>query len=122
MSGYAFHNNRYLTGITIPESVVSIGNEAFMSALHLKTVSIPNSVTNIENAAFQNVRELAGFSVGEKNPNYCSENGVLYSKDKTTLIAYPRAKDGTEFTIPDSLKTIAGAAFYEANNQTRIVV
>jgi hypothetical protein len=43
----------YITGITIPNGVTKIGNEAFWNCTNLKEISIPDSVTEIgENAIF----------------------------------------------------------------------
>ena len=42
--------------------------------------------------------------VDENNPQYCSKDGVLYSKDMSTLIAIPDGKDSVE--IPDSVTKI----------------
>ncbi|MBQ8141954.1 MAG: leucine-rich repeat protein [Bacilli bacterium] len=43
--------------------------------------------------------------VDSENPYYCSEDGVLYDKDKTSLLWYPSQKEG-EFKIAPSVTTI----------------
>ena len=50
--GSAFSNCEYLTSITIPNSVTSIGNCAFYGCSSLTSITIPNSVTSIGSSAF----------------------------------------------------------------------
>ncbi len=61
---------------------------------------------------FLNCPSLRSIEVGENNPNYCSVNGVLFSKDKTTLILYPPAV-GDSYTIPDSVTSVGDYAFLD---------
>ena len=48
---YAFSSSS-LTSITIPDSVTSIGNNAFYSCSNLRSINIPDGVTNIGSYAF----------------------------------------------------------------------
>ena len=50
--GYTFRGCRGLTSVTIPNSVVSIEDEAFYGCSSLTSVTIPNSVTSIGYEAF----------------------------------------------------------------------
>ena len=63
---------------------------------------------------------LEEITVTEGSGNYCTENGVLYNKDKTTLYAYPSAKKDKEFTLPSTVKEIAQSAFYHAVNLEKV--
>jgi hypothetical protein len=51
-------SNCDLRSISIPNSVKSIGNEAFANCVHLQSISIPNSVKSIGNDAFSNCTSL----------------------------------------------------------------
>ena len=76
----AFQNCKGLTSISLPNTLETIGAMAFDGCTQLGTVSIPDSVTYIEKNAFSNCPN-AVFKVGEKNKNYVTVNGSLYSKD-----------------------------------------
>jgi len=106
---WAFCNNSNMTEVNIPSSVTTIGEFAFAST-SLTLVTIPSSVTSIGECAFlcQNTMQI---NVEDDNPNYCSDNGVLYNKNKTILMQYPKGKTETDFTIPDSVTTIDRQAF-----------
>ncbi|MCS2891971.1 leucine-rich repeat domain-containing protein [Parabacteroides faecis] len=54
------------------------------------------------------------------NTFYSSLDGVLYNKDKTTLLKFPAQKEGVE--IPESVTVIEEYAFYDCNRFTSIVI
>ena len=60
-------------------------------------------------------------NVDNNNPNYSSDNGVLFNKNKTTLISYPRGKTG-EYIIPSSVKSIGEAAFNNCHNLSSVTI
>ena len=98
------------TSLTIPEGVTTIGNRAFARMYSLTDVSIPASVTSIGTYGFFGGTSNTGITVHADNPNYSSQDGVLYNKDKTLLIQYPCGKAGA-FTTPASVASIGIAAF-----------
>lgn len=110
-----------LTSVTIPNSVISIGNFAFGSCTGLKSITIPSSVTSIENNVFQDCTGLTNITVDSSNPSFCSESGVLFNKDKTTLIYCPRGKTGS-YTIPDGVTAIEDYAFYYCSGLTSVTI
>jgi len=117
----AFSGCTGLTSVTIPASVTSIGGSAFSGCTGLTSVTIPNSVTSIGSTAFQNCTGLTAINVDENNANYASADGVLFNKAKTTLITYPAGKTGA-YTIPASVTSIGGNAFYNCTGLTAINV
>ena len=114
---YAFNACQSLTSVTIPNSVTSIGNYAFSGCKSLTSVTIPNSVTTIGVYAFSNCYNMTEILIENGNPNYASEDGVLFNVDKTRLIQCPGGKTG-EYTIPNSVTSIGLGAFQGCRNIT----
>ncbi|MDP4177848.1 MAG: leucine-rich repeat protein [Bacillota bacterium] len=118
----AFYACSSLTSITIPESVSSISYGAFMGCSSLSSITIPNSVTSIASDAFYDCSNLSQINVNDNNTNYSSLNGVLYNKDKITLICYPAGKTDLNFTIPNSVTSISSIAFIGCSNLSSIAI
>ena len=119
---FAFSDCKSLSDITIPDSVKSIGYSAFCNCTSITTITIPSSVTSIGNYAFSGCADLTEIKVAAKNTNYVSVNGVLYNKNKTTLICYPQGKKGNNYNIIDSVTSIEGNAFNGCANLTDIAI
>jgi len=114
--GYqAFEDCTELTLVTIPDSVTKIVDWSFSGCTSLTQVNIPGTVTIIGDEVFAGCYGLKQVNVEESNPNYCSENGVLYNKNKTYLLKYPSSKTETTFTIPNSVTYIWDHAFNQAS-------
>ena len=114
--GDAYGN--YSGDIVIPQSVIidgktytvtTIGYNAFENCSSLTSVFIPASCTSIRSNPFQGCKSLEEIVVDKDNPNYSASDGVLYDKDKTTLIGWPTAEG--DITIPQSVTTIGDDAF-----------
>ena len=98
-----------LTSITIPNSVVSIGRRAFFDS-GLTTVTLPYSVKSIGDMTFSRCSGLISINVDAANSTFCSDNGVLFNKTKTTLLQYPTGRTGI-YTIPNAVVQIGNNAF-----------
>ncbi|MCQ2070086.1 MAG: leucine-rich repeat domain-containing protein [archaeon] len=128
---YAFANCYHVTSVTLNSSVAKIGDSAFYlndissitlysglkeigaSAFYgcgLTEVTIPSTVTTVGEQAF-NLNPLSSFGLVSTNKYLSVSDGVLYNKDKTTLLAYPMGKTDGTFTVPSSVVTIYNYAF-----------
>ena len=111
--------------VTIPAkinglTVTTIGKGAFVLT-GMGCLNIPASITDIKPNAFK----FSGFNkieVDKNNLNYTSINGVLFSKDKTVLLAYPKENSATSYIIPDGVKIIESTAFMGTSNLNSIVI
>ena len=122
IGGYAFWNCTGLTSITIQNGVTSIGTGAFWNCTGLTSITIPSSVTSIGVNVFYNCTGLTDITVDSNNSSFCSESGVLFNKDKTTLIYYPLGKNDSSYTIPDGVTVIEQYAFYCNSKLTSVTI
>lgn len=53
---------------------------------------------------------LENLYVQENDPAYVSVDGVIYSRDRAQLVAFPAGRDGV-FTVPEGVTAIADGAF-----------
>ena len=118
----AFLNATGLRSITIPSSVTTIGPSAFQGS-GLTSVTIPSSVTSIGVSAFQNMPNLSEITVNPSNNNYSSDsNGVLFNKNITTLVQYPKGNPRTLYNIPVSVTEIGNNALAIVTNLTSMII
>ena len=118
----AFLNCSSLTNVTIPASVTGIDGGAFSSCRSLTNVTIPASVTGIGGGAFECCDSLGYFSVNEGNADYTVVDGVLFSKDHTTLVAYPAGKKSRAYEIPDGVTEIYDYVFSGCSNLASVTI
>ena len=118
----AFYYCSSLTSINIPEGVTNIGSRVFCGCSSLTSIEIPSSVTSIGDGAFSECSSLTSISVDENNKNYSSENGVLFNKEKTSLICYPTGKKDTTYKIPSRVTSIGDCAFEGCSSLTSIEI
>ena len=103
----------------LPDQLNVIGEQAFFGTGFI-AVNIPASVTEIGMGAFSACKNLQTINVENANSNYLSENGVLYDKNKSSLISYPLGKTGANFVVPATVDTIQGFAFWGNDHLTSV--
>ncbi len=113
--------------VVIPETingvkVEAISDGAFAGCSSLIHITIPDGVTYIDGGAFEGCFSLTGIQVAETNKNYCSVNGVLFSKDQTTICRYPAGCSEKSYAIPDTVTEIDSVAFSGCTSLTSIAI
>ncbi len=129
----AFKEKLTLAEVTIPSGIKRIDKGSFANCVNLKKVTLSDTVESVADYAFENtsitsitlpekLKKLSphaftgsgikSFSVNKKNKTYSAIDGVLFSKDKKTLIHYPAYRKGAVYKVPKDTKTIEKYAFY----------
>ncbi len=141
----AFYNCAYLKTVVLPQSMKTIGNNCFDSCTSLVTANLGgateigegiftscdllSSITFSGNCTtlgslvpFSNCYALEEINVTDGDGNYCSKDGVLFSKDGKTLIKYPINRYSKTYEVPKGTKEIAKYAFTDSEVVEDIVL
>lgn len=134
--------NNTLKTVILPRSVSVISQKAFYACSSLSNINLPISITKIEYGAFawcqgfdsikissyvteigqSSFRCNSAFIMADKNnPNYSSNEGVLFDKNQTKLIQCPTSKLG-KYIIPQSVTVISYEAFENVEGITELGV
>lgn len=115
-----------LKTVVIPENITKVGYMAYANCSELTSITIPSTVISIgedwegdEFWPFIGCIRLKEFVVDKDNKYYEAIDGVLYDKEKEgrrRLICYPSMKPDVNFTIPEGITKICDYAFYQCDN------
>lgn len=124
---YAFYFCKNIINVKIPDSVTSVGDAPFIGCEKIQKISIGKNFTRINNSEnditqlFIGCDSLAEIIVDPDNDAFSSENGVLFDKEKTTILFCSRNKVG-DYSIPNSVKSIGIRAFSSCTKLTSITI
>ncbi len=111
------------TGATLKKFIFAEGIKSVFVEVSdgAESIYIPASLENINPSHMSSgasvffADNLAHIDVSGENNTYSSENGVLFSKDKTTLIRFPAAHTEKRFIIQRSVSEVYVDAFTGAD-------
>lgn len=108
----AFSNCSALESFEIPDSVWEIHQYFLDNCVSLKTLKIGSGLCEAWDNAFDFMPALESITVSADNDYFSSDkDGVLYNKNKTEVIKFPKGKKVTSFTIPDGVTVIGENSF-----------
>ncbi len=122
----------YLTAITLPDGLESIGDKAFYSCSSLTAIDIPSSVTSIGEEAFRSCTSLKDVtlpdgleSIGSYAFNSCTSLTAIEIPSSITSIAentFGGCTSLKDVTLPDGLESIGSYAFRDCTRLTAIEI
>lgn len=126
----AFSNNSKITSITIPETVRTIGSNAFSGCVNLKTVVLSENLDRIEDSAFYNCRQLKEIEIpntvsyiGPQAFYYCNNLQKINIPTNITTIyqgTFFQCYNIKEVTIPSNVRNIQPEAFYGCTSLKKV--
>lgn len=119
--GYsAFYGCYSIADIELPDGLVTLKDNSFYGCSLLKSITLPATLKEYSNP-FMECTSLEYITVASDNDTFISENGVLYSKDKTKLYCCPPSYQ-YNYTIPDTVTNIMEGAFASQIKLSKIAV
>ena len=102
-----------LTELILPDSMENIISFAFCGCESITSIRIPASVKTFDGSCFAGCR-IKGYEMDAGNPYYTVVDGVIYSKDLSTLVAFPSDYPNKHFNVPSTTRIIAFGAFMDS--------
>jgi hypothetical protein len=120
----AYKDLQSVTTLTVPDevdgiAVTEIAKHGLSNSDYLTEITLGDNIQKIDVWAIRNNPALTKIIVSENNANYKSVDGVLFSKDGKTLIAFPNKK-ADSYVIPEGVEKIEDMAFYKCSNLKEI--
>ncbi len=111
-----------LSEVKLKNNITKIGKNVFKDCKSLSTFFIPASVSSIGSGPFRGCCNLQSIVVDLKNKWFKSLDGILFNKNKSTIICYPAQREGDVYQIPDSVTVISDWAFCECISLKKIEI
>ena len=102
-----------LKGLVLPEGLEVIKSNAFRGCDNITSIRIPASVNELYGDSFAGCN-IEAYEVDEMNKCYTAIDGVIYTKDLKTLIAFPSAYPHKHFVVPPTTQIIGSGAFMDS--------
>ena len=109
-----------LTTINMPDNLTSIVEAAFSNCNKLDNIHIPGSVTSIGSSAFSGCTSLYNLTIDEANTVYEVEDGIIYTKDNSTLIMLAPMAEEVVVTIRDGVKRLEEGSLLMCTSMTTL--
>lgn len=144
IKGSALGNCYYVTTVNFPSTLKKLESMSLTGMNSVRNIKLGKNLEEIDSWTFAYNSGLENVEIDLENPHFMSENGVIYTKDKTKLVlfvnnaatkleipegikiigdsAFVSRYQLAEVILPTSLKTIEANAFYECRNLAKIEI
>lgn len=105
ISSYAINNNNALTELNINQGVETIVYGAMSNNPLVTLVYLPASLTSLSTSSFLQ-EGLQNILVSSQSTTFTYQAGVLFNRDKTTLLRWPASNVAFDGNMPQTLNSI----------------
>ena len=121
IGSYAFYDHKAMTQVVLPDTVTSLGESCFRNCQSLMELPLSKGITALGEDYIVNCTSLQAIHAAADNRQYASVDGVLYTKDKTTLLKCPEAKAGS-VGVDAATVTIGEWAFDNCTQLSEVIL
>ena len=111
-----------LATVAFPANIRTIGDYAFADTAIAGSVTVPASLESLGGGVFGACHALTEIKVESGNKIYADIDGVVYTNDGKTAVAYPAGNPAENYTVLDGTQKIGVAAFYGSWNLRGVTV
>lgn len=97
---------RNISVVELTSGITEIGECGLLDAYYATEVILPDTLEKIDSYSHCNSGYRKKYTVSDDNTTYASVDGVLFSKNMTTLIEYPEGNERKEYSVPDGVTVI----------------
>ncbi len=119
---YAFAYNKNLVNADLPDSVTVIGDYAFKACGFKGSVRLPEMLKDYGPGAYADCSSVTAFDIPASNTEYIAVGGIIHTKDKSVLIAYPAGNDASEYKLSGTVVSVFDSAFGGADKLSRVIL
>ena len=105
--------------MVIPSAIMHNGQEYTVNEIEayafqeeaFETLSLPSTVIKIESEDMCTLPNLLSVTVDNGNPAFCAVDGVLYDKEMTSMLCFPKGKWDSGIVIPEGVERLENKLF-----------
>ena len=119
IGGEAFSDCTSLRHITLPNSLQLISGKAFKGCTSLSELTLPDSLRDIGSQVFNKCKSLSLIKINESNPYLSTDGKAIFNKDGSILYT---AIPLTKYVVPSTVKTLKDYAFHSQTDLASITL
>lgn len=119
IGGEAFSDCTSLRHITLPNSLQLISGKAFKGCTSLSELTLPDSLHDIGSQVFNKCKSLSLIKINESNPYLSTDGKAIFNKDGSILYT---AIPLTKYVVPSTVKTLKDYAFHSQTDLASITL
>ena len=116
----AFNNCTAISIDKMPNNLTSVAYKAFGNCTNLKSADMPKTLNYLDPFAFDGCTNLTAINIDSENKTYQSQDGVVYTNNKSATYACPNGK--TSVSLSGGVKTIGRFSFSGCKKLKALVI